>query len=160
MTGVDFSEKYDKYSAMIYRICAIRLGSKQDAEDAVQNVFIKLYYKAPDFATDEEEKAWLIRVAINACKDSQKSFWNKKTVSLEAAANVSYAATENVEKLIDIFDLPPKYRTVLQLFYYEGYSVKEIAKIMKISEKTVTSHLCRARKRLKVEMEVEEYAGT
>ena len=66
---------------------------------------------------------------------------------------------EDVERLIDIFNLPPKYRTVLQLFYYEGYSVKEIAKIMKISEKTVTSQLCRARKRLKIEMEVGEYAG-
>ncbi|NLK70934.1 MAG: RNA polymerase sigma factor [Clostridiales bacterium] len=156
---MNFSEKYDKYSAMIYRVCVVRLGSKHDAEDVVQNVFIKLYYKAPNFATDEEEKAWLIRVALNACKDSLKAFWNKKTVSLEEAANLSSAEMEDVERLIDIFNLPPKYRTVLQLFYYEGYSVKEIAKIMKISEKTVTSQLCRARKRLKIEMEVGEYAG-
>jgi len=157
---LDFSDKYDKYSGMVYRICLLRLGSVYDAEDAVQNVFIKLFYKAPEFVSDEQEKAWLIRVSVNTCKDHLKSAWRRRTVSLEEAAELTYGPIEDVQKLIEIFELAPKYRTVLQLFYYEGYSVKEIAQILKISEKTVTSQLCRARKKLKLEMEAGEYART
>ena len=157
-----FSEVYDKYSQTVYRVCAVRLGNRQDAEDAVQNTFIKYYYKAPDFVSDEQEKAWLIRVAINACKDFQKSFWQRNTVGLEETAELTVGAIEDAVKLIDIFELSPKNRTVLQLYYYEGYSVAEIAKILKITVNGVTARLARARKKLKLEMEAvsDEGQGT
>lgn len=149
----DFLEKYDKYSPMLYRICILRLGNKQDAEDALQNTFIKLYYKSPEFSDADAEKAWLIRVAVNCCKDFQKSFWQKNTVGLEETAEISTGAIEDAVRLIDLFELSPKNRVVLELYYYEGYSVSEIAKILKIGENSVTSRLSRARKKLKIEME-------
>jgi len=152
-TKEEFSEKYDRYSPTIYRICALRLGNRQDAEDAVQNTFIKFFYKSPDFDNEKSELAWLIRVAINACKDFQKSFWQKKTVGLAEAAELSVGIIEDAARLIDIFELSPKNRTVLQLYYYEGYSVAEIADILKISVNGVTSRLTRARQKLRLEME-------
>lgn len=153
----DFSEKYALYSDLVYKICLVRLGSKENAEDAMQNVFIKLYSKAPDFKTLQEEKAWLIRVAINACKDFQKSFWQRNTVGLDEISELSDGGFEIQQKLIDIFNLPPKYRTVLQLYYYEGYSEREIAEILKIAEKSVAMQLYRARKKLKNEMEAANH---
>ena len=152
-----FAEKYDEYSPMIYRLCALRLGNRQDAEDAMQNTFIKFFYKAPEFDNKESEKAWLIRVSINVCKDFQKSFWQKKTVGLDDTAELTVGIIEDAVRLIDIFELSPKNRTVLQLYYYEGYSVTEIAKILKISVNGVTSRLTRARQKLKLEMEAAEH---
>lgn len=71
--GFDFDEKYDLYHKMVYKICVTYLGNKQDAEDAFQEVFVKLAYRAPDFVHREDEKAWLIRIAINHCKNILKS---------------------------------------------------------------------------------------
>lgn len=153
----EFSQKYDEYSPVVYRTCALRLGNRQDAEDAMQNTFIKFYYKAPEFDSSESEKAWLIRVAVNVCKDFQKSFWQKKTVGLDDTAELTVGVIENAVRLIDVFELSPKNRTVLQLYYYEGYSVKEISCILKISENSVTSRLSRARQKLKLEMEAAEH---
>lgn len=150
----EFSEKYDEYSPMLYRICVLRLGNKQDAEDAMQNTFIKFCYKSPEFSNCNDEKAWLIRVAINCCKDFQKSFWQRCTVGLEETAEMTTGSIEDAVRLIDLFELSPKNRIVLELFYYEGYSVEEIADILKISKSSVTSRLSRARNRLKLEMEV------
>ena len=72
-TGFDFDEKYDLYYKMVYKICVTYLGNKQDAEDSFQEVFVKLAYRAPDFVHREDEKAWLIRIAINHCKNILKS---------------------------------------------------------------------------------------
>lgn len=101
----------------------------------MQNTFIKFFYKAPEFPDTESEKAWLIRVAINVCKDFQKSFWQKKTVGLDETAELTVGVIEDAVRLIDVFELSPKNRTVLQLYYYEGYSVTEISKILKIMRK-------------------------
>lgn len=149
----DFAEKYELYCDLVYKICIVRLGSKENAEDAMQNVFVKLYSKSPVFSTVQEEKAWIIRVAINMCKDFQKSFWQRNTIGLDEISEISDGGFEEQQKLIDIFNIPPKYRTVLQLYYYEGYSEKEIAGILKIAEKSVAMQLYRARKKLKNEME-------
>ena len=95
-------------------------------------------------------------------KDFQKSFWQRNTVGLEETAELTVGAIEDAVKLIDIFELSPKNRTVLQLYYYEGYSVAEIAKILKITVNGVTARLARARKKLKLEMEAvsDEGQGT
>lgn len=153
LTPEQLSEKYDEYSPMIYRLCVLRLGNKVDAEDAMQNTFIKYYYKSPAFPDQETEKAWLIRVAVNCCRDFQKSFWQRNTVGLSEAAEFSTGVIEDAVRLIDVFELSPKNRIVLELFYYEGYSVEEISKILKIGVNSVTSRLTRARKKLKMEME-------
>ena len=156
LTKEEFSDKYDEYSPMLYRICALRLGNRQDAEDAVQNAFIKFYYKSPVFADKNAEKAWLIRVAVNCCKDFQKSFWQRKTVGLDETAELTSGLIEDAGRLIDVFELSAKNRTVLELYYYEGYSINEIADILKIGVNSVTSRLSRARKKLKLEMEADK----
>lgn len=153
----DFAEKYELYCDLVYKICIVRLGSKENAEDAMQNVFIKLYSKAPVFSSAQEEKAWIIRVAINVCKDFQKSFWQRNTIGLDEISEISDGGFEEKQKLIDIFNISPKYRTVLQLYYYEGYSEREIAGILRIAEKSVAMQLYRARKKLKNEMEAANH---
>lgn len=153
-----FKERYKLYSDLVYKICIVRLANKENAEDAMQNVFMKLFDKSPQFKSEQEEKAWIIRVSINMCKDFQKSFWQRNTVSIDDIQEIAVDTDiENRQRLIDIFRLSPKYRTALQLYYYEGYSEKEIADILHIAEKSVAMQLYRARKKLKIEMEVSEY---
>ena len=151
-----FHEKYECYCDMVYRICMLYLKNESDARDGLQDIFLKMWEKQPVFENASHEKAWLIRVAINVCKDFQKSFWQKKTVGLDETAELTVGVIEDAVRLIDVFELSPKNRTVLQLYYYEGYSVTEISKILKISVNGVTSRLSRARSKLKLEMEAAE----
>ena len=95
----DFAEKYELYCDLVYKICIVRLGSKENAEDAMQNVFVKLYSKSPVFSTVQEEKAWIIRVAINMCKDFQKSFWQRNTIGLDEISEISDGGFEEQKKV-------------------------------------------------------------
>lgn len=156
ISAESFSEKYDRYAQMVYRLCILRLGNAADAEDAMQNVFIRLCYKAPQFPDLREERAWLIRVTVNVCKDFQRLFWRRNVVALEQPeelAQPDHSEQGQEMRLIDLYRLSPKQRTVLQLYYYEGYSAREIGEILHLKEQSVTSQLCRARKKLKLELE-------
>lgn len=82
-TDNNFSEKYSFYGNMLFRICMVYLGNKEDAEKAMQETFLKLMYKSPQFADDEHEKAWLIRISTNICKDMLRSVWHKRVVKME-----------------------------------------------------------------------------
>ena len=142
---------YDKYAAMIYRLCVVQLGNVSDAEDVVQDVFVKYMSVLPEFNDDEHEKAWFIRVAVNRCHDKHRSRALRSTVPLESVAQL--AANEQKAAVLDeLMALPEKYRTPLVLHYYEGYSVKEIAKLMQLTEATVKVRLHRARVQLKAEV--------
>lgn len=153
-----FTEKYDKYADMVFRICLMQLGDVCDAEDAMQNAFLKFCYKAPVFAAEQEEKAWLVRVTINTCRDFQRLFWRRNVIRMEDMSLLGGTiGAEQQATLLELYTLPPKYRTVLQLFYYEGYSVREIAEILHIKEKSVTAQLTRARQKLKMEMEATQH---
>lgn len=145
-------EKYDSYKTMIYRLAFSYLGNKQDSEDVLQDVFIKLCYSAPDFPSDEDEKRWIIRVTINLCKDHLRSFWRRNKVSLEDLDEYA-SIQEEKEDLLEIINLPPKYKVVIHLYYFEGYNVSEIAKILNLSISAVKMRLKRGRELLKVEME-------
>lgn len=151
-SDLEFQALYDTYAVTLYQICILRLANKEDAEDAVQDTFIRAYTKMP-LLPPEEAKAWLIRVAVNLCKDYRKSIFRKRTVSLEQAAQLSSAPLESVEAMLEFYQLPPAYRTILQLYYLEGYSQKEIASLLGMKESSVSSKLCRARKRLRMELE-------
>ncbi len=141
----------DKYSDMLFRITLLHLKNKSDAEDAAQDVFFKLVEKEHIFESDEHEKAWLIRVAINVCKDRLKSAWFKKTVVFEE--NLYNTTPEKKEVLSSVLELPVKYRSIVLLFYYENYSIAEIARIIGKKEATIGSQLHRARKLLKIKLE-------
>jgi len=138
----------------LFRTALAIMGSKSDAEDIVQDVFVKLFEKQPDFESPEHEISWLIRVAVNLCKSRLRSHRHKKTVPLPD----EYPSQTNEQKEIleTVLSLPPKYRTVIHLFYYEGYATKEIAEITKQKESTVREQLTRARRMLKDFLEGEQ----
>jgi RNA polymerase sigma-70 factor (ECF subfamily) len=145
-------DKYDKYKTMLYRIAFSYLGNKQDCEDILQDVFIKLCYSAPEFPSDEDEKRWLIRVTINRSKDHLKSFWQRNKICLDDIED--YVTTlEDREDLLEIINLPPKYKVVIHLYYYEGYNIMEISNILKASVSAVKMRLKRGRELLKIELE-------
>lgn len=141
------------YGDTIRRICFVHLKNYADVEDVFQEVFLKYILYKGEFASDAHEKAWLIRVAINACKDMLKSFFRKKVHSIEDVNVESFYLQEEEKKLLDfVLQLPPKYKDVIYLFYYEGYTAVEIAKILKKKENTIYSWLSRARAQLKHEL--------
>lgn len=141
----------EKYSGLVYKIAITRSGNVENAEDIFQEVFMKYSQKMPKFENEEHEKAWFIRVTINLSKNMHNQAWNKKTVSLED--NIQFEEKEQEDIFQIVSTLPKKYKTVVYLFYYEGYQVKEISKIMKTREGTIKTWLSRARKSLKEKIE-------
>lgn len=138
------------YSNMIRRICFYHLKGNADTEDVFQNVFLKYLLYDKTFACPEHEKAWFIRVTINACKDYLKLLSRHSAEPLDALAEeVSRMEPEHRDVLEAVLSLPTKYRDAVYLHYYEGYSALEIAAIMKTRENTVYSLLSRGRSMLK-----------
>ena len=151
----DFSALVSTHENRIYRTALATLGNVPDAEDVVQEAFLRAYEKAPEFQSAEHEKAWLIRVTVNLCINRLRSPWRKRTVPL--LETIPAEEPREQELLAQVFALPPKYRTVIHLFYYEGYSVRDIAELTKQRESTVRSQLTRARQELKSVLEEDGY---
>lgn len=148
------SEEYiriaEKYTDTVYRITLSYCKNKPDAEDAVQNTFLKLLRTDIRFSDEEHIRKWLIRVAVNECKNVWKSFWHRNMVSFdELEKEPEYTESDKQEIFSEIIKLPKKYSVVIHLYYYEGYSVREISQIMGISESNVQIRLLRARNKLK-----------
>lgn len=151
-----FCRKLEKYKNTVFRTAYSYCGNKSDADDVSQEVFIKFYTSGREFLNEDEEKAWLIRVTVNKCKDLFKSSWNRKRASLEECRQ-TYLMNEAQAELIDtLMKIPEKYRVVIHLYYYEQYSVKEIAKITGRKESTVQTHLQRGRKLIEKQLKEEE----
>lgn len=149
-TNEELTEIYDRHADTVYRVCFMYMKNRPDTEDMVQNTFIRLMKDKTVFQGIEHEKAWLIRTAINLCKDHLKHWWSKT----EGLSYVEEAAAEQYESDPDmVMALPPKYRTAIYLYYYEGYSTAEIAKMLKKNVSTVRGYLHTGRKLLKMEME-------
>lgn len=152
----NFSEKYSLYGDMLFKICMIYLGNKEDAEEAMQESFFKLIYKSPQFVNDEHEKAWLIRITTNICKDILRSVWRKRVVRTENFENY-YDNPSNVYIMEEILKLPVKYKAAIYLYYFEDYSMKQISESLRISESAVKMRLKRGRDILKIELEGDSY---
>ena len=148
----------EAYADLILRLAYTYCGHTQDAQDICQTVFLKLLEKAPAFQSPEHEKAWIIRTTANACKDLLKSHWHKTTVTLDAAAAVPAPQPEEGSLLAAVNLLPPQYRAVIYLHYYEGYSAQEIARMLGKTPSAVASLLHRGRRRLKTLLESEGLA--
>lgn len=141
------------YADTVRRICFMHIKNYADVEDIFQEVFLKYCLYAGEFESDAHEKAWLIRVAINACNDTVKSFFYKKVSSIEDITTEPFYIENYDKEILDVvLGLRPKYRDVIYLFYYEGYKASEIAKILKHSENTIYTWLGRARKELKKQL--------
>lgn len=136
-----------EYSGTVYKIAISILMNKEDAENAFQEVFIKLYNKAPKFENETHRKAWIIRVTVNMCKD----ILNKKKNSKEEEIyeEIPMLEKESDDTFEKVMQLKEKYKIVIYLYYYEGYQIFEISKILDTNESTIKSQLVKARELLK-----------
>ncbi|MGN0482572.1 MAG: RNA polymerase sigma factor [Lachnospiraceae bacterium] len=149
----EYTRVVEQFSDMIFRIAYQNLFQKHDAEDVVQDVFLKLLKCKKIFQDEEHLKSWLIRVTINQCLDYKRSKFYQTTVSLEDF-DVPYEPQERC-LLEELSQLPADERNILYLYYYEGYTIKEIAKILGKLQNTVNSKLTRSRKKLRKIMEAD-----
>ncbi len=158
--GTDEYIRYiiEKYSSTIIKLCYTYVKNICDAEDIAQDVLVSLLKRNKPFESDEHEKAWLLRTAINKSKNYLRSGWVKRTVSLddtvsnELSDSDEITAKEENEVMEAVLSLPEKYRTPIHLFYYNGYSINEIAKIINKKPATVGTLLARGRSKLKTLM--------
>ena len=136
------------YGNMLFRLCLIMLGNTNDAEDAVQEVVIKYLQKAPKFENTEHEKAWLIKVSTNQCKDILRFRSRNQMVDIDQIKEC--VKEESDSEIIDaLMTLPEKYKIVLILYYVEGYSTKEIAGVIGKTASAVKMRLKKGRMLLK-----------
>lgn len=143
----------ERYGDMVRRLCLVHLKNPADTEDIFQNVFLKYVLSPVVFESPEHEKAWLIRVTVNGCKSRLRAPWRRRTAPL--LETYPAATREEGETLEAVLALPPRERTAVHLFYYEGYRTAEIAAMTGEAEGTVRARLSRARKKLKHLLEDE-----
>ncbi len=139
----------ERFSTDVFRMAYARLGNKSDAEDITQDTFIKYLKETKPFVDENHVKAWLLRVAINSSKNLVNSASHRKNTSIDAADLMSVETEDYSEVYEAVLRLPEKYRIVVHLYYYEGYSVEEIADMLSAKESTVKSWMRRARMKLK-----------
>jgi len=142
-----FESLLDKYADMVFKIAFARTNNSHDAEDIMQEVFVRYIKSSPQFENPEHEKAWFIRVTINLTKSLLTSSWFRRTTELKD--NLYVAMKEKSEVYYAVAALPKNMRTVIHLYYYENYKVDEIAEMLGRSSSYVKSILMRARKKLK-----------
>lgn len=141
------------YSDMVRRICFIYLKKEVDVEDVFQNVFFKYACNTKPYQSQEHEKAWIIRVAINECKSSlRKWFYRQVDLKEDLSMYGMEDKPKHPEVLEAVLALPQKYRDVIYLYYYEGYKIIEIAKILNRQENTIHTWMRRAKERLKEQL--------
>lgn len=142
------------YADTVKRICMVHLKNRADTEDIFQNVFLKYILSSEVFENPEHEKAWLIKVTVNACRDLLRSVFRKRTVSLDTLIEKPQADQEEFRDVLEaVLSLPSKYKDVVYLYYYEGYKAEEIGRILGKNVNTVYTLLTRARKLLKERLE-------
>ncbi len=148
------SRVIDLYGDTVKRICMIHLKNYADTEDIFQTVFLKYVLKAPDFDSPNHEKAWIIRVTINACTDLLKSFFRSRTLPLDSLKEKPGAPAPDYSDVLEaVLALPPKYKDVIYLYYYEEYSAEEIGRILRKNKNTVYTLLNRGRQLLRSSLE-------
>jgi len=148
-----FEELYEKYANDVLRVSYFYLGDRQQAEDVTQDVFVRLLTHTPELVPGRE-KAWLLKVALNRCRDLWRAAWVKRVVLGSPAMELTPAPDqleermEKQELLSAIHRLPPDFRDVILLHYYQGMGISEMADMLKVPEGTISSRLSRGRKKL------------
>lgn len=154
----DVTAAMDRYGDTVRRICLVHLKNDADTQDIFQNVFLKYVLSSVQFESPEHEKAWFIRVTINACRDLLRSFFHSRVVPLEEALTCSTADPEDGLVLQAVLSLPPKYKDVVYLHYYEGYTAPEISRILGKNVNTVYTLLARSKQLLRKKLGGEDDA--
>lgn len=158
-------EKMNTYMDMLFKVAYFQMKNRQDAEDIVQEVFCQYLKSSREFESGEHEKAWLIKVTLNACRKVWRSAWYRHNTAMPEWEFVAESGTESDyirreqsgEVLQSVLKLPAKYREVIHLFYYEDLSIKEICLVTGRQESTVTSQLTRGRELLRRSLK-EDYS--
>lgn len=162
----DIERIMHEYGDSLLRMCTIYLKDRQLAEDVVQETFIKVYQKYHTFNHTSEEKTWIMRIAINTCKNYMRTSWfsrvvpgmNLETISATGVEGEIIKQEEQRQLLSEVIQLNYKYKEVILLHYYEEMPTKEIAKVLGIKDSTVRVRLKRARQQLSVNLkEVKDY---
>ena len=148
------TELIRRHGDMIYRLAYQNTGSVHDAEDILQDTALAMLTKDAPLEDDERIRYWLVRVTLNKCHNLMHAGHRRMNVPLSDA--VQLYAPEDESILDEVMSLPPKYRSVIYLYYYEGYSIAEIADLLQSRPSTVGSWLNRARKRLRLRLEEQE----
>ena len=149
-------EIYRQQFTMVYRVCFSYMKNAADTEDIVADVFSKLLKNGMVFQSNEHEKAWLLRTAINKCKDYLKYWW-RNHADIEDYENLQSDNSFHIDETLKVvMELPTRYKDVIYLYYYEGYKTEEIAEILKKPHSTIRNHLREARNKLKGVLENEE----
>ncbi len=150
----------ERYGDTVRRLCMVHLKNPADTEDIFQTVFVKYALSSVTFESPEHEKAWFIRVTINACRDLLRSFLRRPTVSLEELLEQPAPMDPDHRAVLEaVLALPKKYRQVVYLHYYEGYTAPQIGKLLGKNVNTVYTHLTRARELLRETLGGEGYEG-
>lgn len=148
----EFTKAYELYVDDIYRLCFSFMKNHMDAEDAVQETFLKFYHTDKKFDSVSHQKAWLIVTASNHCKDMLKQWWRKRQ-NLDDYQEIVGEEKHMVDEVMElILNLPDKYKTAVYMYYYEGYDSSEIARILKKPSSTIRTYLQKARGLLKQEL--------
>lgn len=143
-------EAFRRYGDRVFSAAFSVCRNREDADDVVQDTFIKYYTRNQDYIDDSHLKAWLLRVAINRAKDLNGAFWRRNRVSWEEyMEQLEFVQPEDKSLFQAVMELPEKYRLVIHLFYYEEYSIAEIAALLRSTQGTVKAQLSRGRKLLK-----------
>ena len=147
----------DQHQTALLRMCYMYLRDRALAEDAVQETFLKAYKALNSFRGDSSEIAWLMRIAVNTCRDMQRSAWFRRvdrriTPDLLPDATAPYKEADEVVTLA-VMNLPTKLKEVTMLYYYQGMKISEIATSLKVAETTVSSRLRNAKKKLRTSLE-------
>ena len=147
----EFREFYDRQVKRVYRLAMVLMGNISDAKDVTQTVFLKAWEKKPDFRDADHEIAWILTTTRNQCKDIHKSFYRRKRADLENAPEPQVTLETQMDSEIweALQSLAEKYRMVLYLYYYEGYSVRELSVILRRRESTLQTQLATGRKQMK-----------
>lgn len=148
-------ELIKKYSKTVYKIAYSITSNQSDAEDVFQNVFLSYIKKRPTFNDEHHEKAWFIRVSVNCAKNYITQAWNKYTEGLDEM--IEAKEEERTDLDFALKQLSPQNRTIIYLFYYEGYKTDEIAKMLHMKSSAVRAALSRSREKLKLILEREGY---
>ena len=154
LTEQQFTEAAGRYLDMVYRVALNWFRNPADAEDAAQNTMLRLWQTDTDFqGEDDYLRYWLVRVTLNECKRLSGQPWRKRTVSLEECREPVFSDPARRTLFQEVMELPAKYRVPLYLYYYEGYRVDEVGKLLGLKPSTVQTRLARARAKLKTQLE-------
>ena len=158
MTDEAFEQLARRWGDTIFRVACHALGSRADAEDVCQEVLLTLYRRDTPFDSDDHAKHWLIRVTVNHCRKLLRAPWRKRNLPLEDFDGPAEVPEDHSDVLAAVMALESKYRVCVYLYYYEGYSVQEIAQVLGAKESTVQTRLHRARRQLRNALQGEKEA--